>query len=427
MSTSPSLRFERLELGGWRQFSAVDMVLHPQLTVITGANGAGKSTLLNLFSQHFGFAPALLSTPRLTSGAYIYWTDIVEMIKGLVGTAQLQENTAQIGSITYSNGLLSQISVPKQTGVQYNVGILNQQHIMGVRIGSHRPIPTYQQVANIPTQAMLPEQAYTNYDTEIRHRYSNSYTQFSPTYRMKEALISMATFGAGNQYVQRNDEVLASFRGFVEVLRAVLPESLGFEDLSIRTPDVVLMTRSGEFMIDAASGGIMTLIDLAWQIFLYSRRADSFVVTIDEPENHLHPSMQRSLMGNLIKAFPKAQFIVATHSPFIVSAVRESRVYVLQYNDDGPGVGESSAQRKVVSIELDTVNKAGSAAEVLRDVLGVRATVPEWVERGLDEILTRYRGHSITSDSLRELRADLARLGYGDMYPEALAALTSGR
>ncbi|MFL1399228.1 AAA family ATPase, partial [Acinetobacter baumannii] len=62
----------------------------------------------------------------------------------------------------------------------------------------------------------------------------------------------------------------------------------------------------------------MSIIDLAWQIFLYSHDKDEFVVTIDEPENHLHPSMQRSLLNDFVKAFPKAQFIVVTHSPFIV-------------------------------------------------------------------------------------------------------------
>ena len=41
----------------------------------------------------------------------------------------------------------------------------------------------------------------------------------------------------------------------------------------------------------------------------------SGVVMIDELEQHLHPSWQRSIVGLLRRAFPKVQFITTTHSP----------------------------------------------------------------------------------------------------------------
>src|ERR1700684_3254096 len=47
-------------------------------------------------------------------------------------------------------------------------------------------------------------------------------------------------------------------------------------------------------------------------------------------ENHLHPSLQRSLFVKLVEAFPLTQFIIATHSPFIVSGLKDSNVYVLR-------------------------------------------------------------------------------------------------
>ncbi|MGQ0518664.1 AAA family ATPase, partial [Bacillus sp. D-CC] len=74
-----------------------------------------------------------------------------------------------------------------------------------------------------------------------------------------------------------------------------------------------------------------------------------FVVTIDEPENHLHPSMQRSLLNDFVKAFPKAQFIVVTHSPFIVSSIRESNVYALKHEKNNVSDQQSGWAKKVVS------------------------------------------------------------------------------
>ena len=154
---------------------------------------------------------------------------------------------------------------------------------------------------------------------------------------------------------------------------------------------------------------------------------------MDEPENHLHPTMQRSLMRRLIDTFPQAQFIIATHSPFMVSSVKDSNVYVLRYFNAETGESESgdqvqaSASSRVFSERLDTINKAGTASDVLRQVLGVPATVPEWVEDGLAEVVDRYRQREITRESLAELRSELALLGFDEMYPEALASLTEGR
>ena len=176
----------------------------------------------------------------------------------------------------------------------------------------------------------------------------------------------------------------------------------------------------------------MTLIDLAWRLYMFSLDHGDFVVTMDEPENHLHPTLQRSLMRQLLSAFPSAQFIIATHSPFMVSAVKDSNVYVLRYKNDISGESESeilmpSQKSRVVSERLDTINKAGGASEILREVLGVSATIPEWVEEGLDAIVSKYRDVPITENALKNLRAELKQLGYGELYPDALAALTSGQ
>ena len=56
---------------------------------------------------------------------------------------------------------------------------------------------------------------------------------------------------------------------------------------------------------------------------------------------------RRALIPSLLAAFPLLSFVVATHSPFIVTAVPESAVYVLDYEDNA-----------VVSRLLDTVSKA---------------------------------------------------------------------
>jgi hypothetical protein len=185
-----------------------------------------------------------------------------------------------------------------------------------------------------------------------------------------------------------------------------------------------LQTESGEFLLDAASGGVMALIDICWQIFLFSRAHSVFVVTMDEPENHLHPSMQRALMSDLLDAFPAAQFVVATHSPFIISSAKDSTVYALRYVVDE--AKPPAERRRIFSERLDLADKAGTASEVLREVLGVPVTAPQWVEVALDEIVMRYTAEPpIDAAKLVKLRAELKESGLGEYFPDALTRLAA--
>lgn len=44
---------------------------------------------------------------------------------------------------------------------------------------------------------------------------------------------------------------------------------------------------------------------------------------LDELDLHLHPNWQRSLVGDLRRIFPNLQFIVTSHSPFLLQAAYE--------------------------------------------------------------------------------------------------------
>ena len=50
------------------------------------------------------------------------------------------------------------------------------------------------------------------------------------------------------------------------------------------------------------------------------------VVMIDEIDLYLHPHWQKHVLQDLTKAFPMIQFIVSTHSPFIVQSLQEGQL-----------------------------------------------------------------------------------------------------
>ncbi|MBS6076526.1 ATP-binding protein [Citrobacter cronae] len=53
------------------------------------------------------------------------------------------------------------------------------------------------------------------------------------------------------------------------------------------------------------------------------------IVMIDEIDAHLHVSLQRKILPFLTKTYPLIQFIITTHSPFVIGSLDDSVVYDL--------------------------------------------------------------------------------------------------
>jgi len=396
--------FAHLAVHDWRQFRSVEIDFHDRLTVITGANGAGKTTLLNLLGRHFGWTIPFIATSRLTrAGAYRYFSGVGEYL------FEDDNPRRPVGHFVYGSGLEARMTVPVEVAESFDVAIENRQPVEGIFLPSHRPVYSYQRVDNIPTAVSASAQIFDAYYANLRAAYEPNTRRTSASHQLKSALISLATFGYGNQVVEANPEARSTFEGFERVLRMVLPPRLGFTKLSIRLPEVVLECTSGDFSLDAASGGVSAIIDLAWQLYMKSLIATSFVAICDEPENHLHPELQRTLLIGLIDAFPQVQFIVATHNPFMVTSVQDSAVVVLDYVDD-----------RVESKRLDEIDRSGSANQVLMDVLGVPVPLPIWVEQRVEAVAQRFAGETLTEAMLGDLRREMNQVGLGHLFPTAV-------
>jgi len=56
------------------------------------------------------------------------------------------------------------------------------------------------------------------------------------------------------------------------------------------------------------------------------------LLLIDEVETHQHPRWQKRFLPLLRETFPNVQIIGTTHSPFVLSSVRDAKVYVSRYD-----------------------------------------------------------------------------------------------
>jgi predicted ATPase len=429
----PTRTLRSLQVSGWRQFQNVTLDFHPRLTVITGANGAGKTTLLNLLARHFGWKIPLATVPsaldRVTTYLTNAWHAIARLAGGRPGSTQPM---LVIARITYDDGDGTGVMIPEDAkGHTYTFeyqsdGNQSERNVQGLYIPSHRSVfvPT---VVPTPRSPIIPAEAYSRYSDAVRSAWvPNTKSSGTPLQHLKEALLSWQAAPAGpwRSYIDQ----------FTKRLADVLPRALGFRSLSARTDEIVLHTSSGEFTLDAVSGGMAALIDLTWQIFLYSLTAvGRFVVLIDEPENHLHPELQRSVLYKLTQAFPEAQFIVTSHAPLVVTSVQDANVYALQFDDaalashaSGSGAGAVPAAqpaRIVVAKPLHGLDRSGSANEILRNVLGLEYTMPVWAANIIDDAVSQAAASGYTKDALEELRSRLKANKLEQYGPEALVAV----
>ena len=167
--------------------------------------------------------------------------------------------------------------------------------------------------------------------------------------------------------------------------------------------ELVYKDNKTEMPISKLSAGYQSLLwmimDLAYRVCmlnpeLESRDQITGIVLIDEIDLHLHPKWQWNVIDALRKTFAGVQFIIATHSPIVISSSKEANLILL---DDAQDVSylpdcygyevedvlryrqDSVSRPKKVKTLVDEIenaiddiefDKADAALKRLKDVLG---------------------------------------------------------
>lgn len=171
---------------------------------------------------------------------------------------------------------------------------------------------------------------------DIRHNSSGQFINFLVDLKFQELL------AISNKDVQREAEINSWFDTFVGLLRRLFEdESLTLQFSQQDSYSFKVCTKGQTFGFNEMSDGFKAALNIVTDLILRMHKggklSDVFnqegIVLIDEIETHLHLSLQKMIMPFLTGVFPNIQFIVTTHSPFVLSSMPNAVAYDLEHQE----------------------------------------------------------------------------------------------
>lgn len=133
---------------------------------------------------------------------------------------------------------------------------------------------------------------------------------------------------------QRVKEIDIWFNRFEKILKRIFNDDNLKLDFNIETFQFsILQTGHEPFDFNTMSSGYSAVFDIINDLTMRTEKRGSDIegiVLIDEIETHLHLELQKIILPFLIELFPNTQFIVSTHSPFILNSIDNAVIFDLE-------------------------------------------------------------------------------------------------
>ena len=256
----------------------------------------------------------------------------------------------------------------------------------------------------------------------------------------KSALNEEIDFNGAFDWIYRYDKNLAKekeFDGtkeaFINALKMAIP---ALKEIEIDTKNgefsaAIQMTKDPTpywLTYDMMSAGFKAMINIVAEIAYRCIELNGFlgenavrqtpgIVLIDELDLYLHPHWQQHVLADLQNAFPKFQFIVTTHSPFIVQSVETSNVITLDTNYTGLASPSNRGIEEIAVAEMgmkdllrsEKYRKKYELAHKYFELVKVGNTNPEEIEAVRHQLESLEREARLFHDPGFEALLDMKR------------------
>jgi predicted ATP-binding protein involved in virulence len=168
------------------------------------------------------------------------------------------------------------------------------------------------------------------------------------------------------------------FDNFQKILRRLFSDKKLTLEFNYKDYTFHINSEGKSFKFTELSAGYSAALDIITDLILKMQTQDSItrayekegVVLIDEIETHLHLEMQKMILPMLTTVFPNVQFIVTTHSPFVLNSLDNAVAYDLEHKQSIENLTEYSYEALTegyfgVSTESDSIRTRLEQMEML--------------------------------------------------------------
>lgn len=331
---------------------------YPHL-IITGKNGSGKTVLLNAIADFFNQIKGRKNLNFLEYREFLNHYQILLNNSHDKGEQMQYKDQIELYQ-KWIDDIYGKVDISLA-----NIGDIIEKHRKELFIISFYQADRKVKMS-VPKNPTKP--VYTK-KGDVKESATSQFLYFLSDLKIQEAL------ARNEKQVKDADEIKAWFNDFEELLRQIYQDKNLKLEFNYRDYSFNICTEGKIFKFTEASDGFAAILDIVADLILKMQNDNSVtrsylkegIVLIDEIETHLHLELQKLIMPFLTKVFPNIQFIISTHSPFVLSSMPNAVAYDLEHKEILDDLTEYSYES--LAEGYFGVNTASSYAEMQLETL----------------------------------------------------------
>lgn len=387
--------------------------------ILTGRNGSGKTSLLEAVKGY-------LNSVSTTNDPYEARKNLESANRNLVYAQQHNKTQNEIADIekliksfedrikNSTCGLQLTFNTPESN---LKVAFENGEYILA-SYGAQRAFGAEQpesikkvQIKKKYNITEKPRQQFLNYMLDMKMTQAMALTSGKPEDKDKA------------------EEIQKWFDKVQSIVKDVYEDPSLTIDFNVDTYRFTIHENGREpFDFNTASDGFSAVLDIIIDLMLrmqeQNKRTVVFdkpgIVLVDEIENHLHLELQKRILTYLTSLFPNIQFIVTTHSPFVVNSLEDAVIYDLENKtlvENGlsdvsySGVVQGYFESNELSDELRTkfeqyqklTQKQNVTDEELAEIARLEMYLDEMPDYLMPEVSTEYKRLKLEFENRKDI------------------------